>query len=116
MVKKISINRNDEIALDEILYLQSDVNYTAIHTINRERLVVSRTLGVMENRINEQSFIRISNSHLVNLSFIISCRKDDRRLIVRLNDGQEFHVSRRRVGVIRELIRKSPKATLLRNK
>jgi DNA-binding LytR/AlgR family response regulator len=68
----------------------------------------------MEERIDEQSFIRISNSHIINLSFIAECRRDERRLIIMLDDGQEFYVSRRRVGNFRELMSKSPKAILLR--
>lgn len=113
-MKKLFLNRSNEIALNEILYLKSDENYTAVHTINQERLVVSRTLRVMEDRIDEQSFIRINNSHVINLSFITAFRRDERRLIVVLDDGQELYVSRRRVGAFRELIKKTSKATLLR--
>ncbi len=113
-MRKLFLNRSNEIALNEILYLKSDENYTSVHTVNNERLVVSRTLRVMEDRIDEQSFIRINNSHVINLSFITACRRDDRRLIIMLDDGQEFYVSRRRVVAFRALIRKSDKANILR--
>ncbi len=116
IMKNLYLTKSSQVALKEILYLKSDENYTAIYTTNQERLMVARTLRVMQERIEDtQSFIRINNNHVVNISFMNGWRKDDKKLVIILEDGQEFVVSRRRISDFREAIRKSPKAILLKN-
>ncbi len=116
-MKKLYLTKSSQIALDEILYLKSDENYTAIHTTNQERLVVARTLRVMQERISDElTFIRISNNHVVNIDFMNGWRREEKKLLIILADGQELVVSRRRMSDFREAIKKTPKALLLKKK
>lgn len=116
-MKKLYLTKSSQIALNEILYLKSDENYTTVHTTNQERLLVARTLRVMQERINDEfTFIRISNNHVVNIAFMNGWRKEDKKLVIILEDGQELIVSRRRISEFREAIRKTAKAILLKKK
>lgn len=116
-MKKLYLTKSSQVALRDILYLKSDENYTAIHTTNQERLIVARTLRVMQERIDdEQSFIRINNNHVVNVSFMNSWRKDENKFVIILEDGQELVVSRRRIVGFREAIKKSSKVILQKKK
>ena len=111
-MKKLSVNRSIELFLHEIIYLKSEGNYTLIHSANGEKLIVSRTLRVIAEKIDDQSFVRINNSHVINLSFIVSCKKEGRRLIISFDDDLTFDVSRRRIGSFRKELNKYPQKFL----
>lgn len=101
-MKKISVNRNVELLINEIIYLKGEGNYTHIYCTKGEKLIVSRTLKVLEEKIDDQSFIRINNNHVINLSFMVSCTKDGRKLSVSLGDELTFDVSRRKTSTFRK--------------
>lgn len=50
----------------DILYCRSDGNYTTFHTIQKERIVVSKPLKKIEEILSEDSFVRCHQSYVVN--------------------------------------------------
>lgn len=111
-MKKLFINRSIELFLHEIIYLKSEGNYTIINCANGEKLIVSRTLRIIAEKIEDHSFVRINNSHVINLSFIVSCKKEGRRLIISFDDDLKFDVSRRKIASFRKELNKFPKKIL----
>lgn len=65
-----TINGVDFVNLDQILYLQADVNYTNIVLKNNKRIIVSRTLKSYENLLSDSNFFRVHNSYLINLEHV----------------------------------------------
>ena len=64
------------IRLDTIIRCNSEGNYTQIHRTNNEKILVSKTLKQIENQLSSYSqFIRVHNSHLVNLLFVKRYKK-----------------------------------------
>lgn len=93
------LNRTIFISVDDILCLQGEGNYTFLHTRDRKRYLVSKTLKEFEKTLDEFIFPRIHKSFIVNLAYVqrnIFSREHQ----VRLADGREVSISRRRMKAI----------------
>lgn len=90
------LNRTIFISVDDILCLQGEGNYTFLHTRDRKRFLVSKTLKEFEKSLDGSMFLRIHKSYIVNLAYVQqSIFNRDRQ--VRLADGREVAISRRRM-------------------
>ena len=81
--------------VQDILYCQSDVNYTTMHLKDKKKIVVAKTLKEFESILTPYNFFRLHNSFLVNLSYTKSYNKG-KGGTVKLEDGTEIEVSVRR--------------------
>ncbi|UFH53560.1 LytTR family DNA-binding domain-containing protein [Spirosoma sp. KNUC1025] len=93
------LNRTIFISVDDILCLQGEGNYTFLYTRDRKRYLVSKTLKEFEKTLDESMFPRIHKSYIVNLAYVQRniFGKDHQ---VRLADGREVSISRRRMKAI----------------
>jgi len=80
------------VAVESILYCESDSNYTTFHLKNKQKIIVSRTLKEMEEMLEEYSFARVHSSYLVNLQEVNKYIKGEGGYLV-LNDGSTVNVS-----------------------
>lgn len=80
---------------EEIVYLQSDSNYTIFYTTHREKIIVSRTLKEFEGVLERHHFFRVHNSFIVNLLQIKRYVRGEGGTVVMRNEA-EIEVSRRR--------------------
>ena len=93
------LNRTVMVSVDDIVYLQGEGNYTFIHTRDRRKYLVSKTLKEFEKTLDNAIFIRIHKSNIINLAYVqhgVFAR--DR--VVRLADSRELTISRRRMNQI----------------
>ncbi len=93
--KKIIIpteNGFEILAMDEILYLEADGNYSLVKCKNRT-IICSRNLSKIEDFLNADKFYRIHKSYTVNLDAIIKITHEG---IVYLHNGDQLTVSRRK--------------------
>lgn len=78
---------------DDIIYLESDSNYTVFHLKDGKQHISSFTLKYHVEQMQELSqFYRVNRSVFVNLSYIAERTKKHVSLI----NGKEFLISRRR--------------------
>lgn len=89
------------LAADDIVRCQSDVNYTTIHLPDHTSLVVAKTLKDFEEMMEPYGFMRVHNSHLVNLAYIRKYHKGKGGYLI-LRDGAEIDVSVRRKEALLE--------------
>lgn len=89
-------NRTIFISADDILCLQGEGNYTFLHTRDRKRYLVSKTLKEFEKTLDASIFIRIHKSYIVSLAYV---QRDvfSKERQVRLADGRDVTISRRRM-------------------
>lgn len=78
---------------DDIIYCNSEGNYSTIYTTNMNKIVVSKSMKKIEELLSKKIFIRCHQSYLVNKSHILRYDKQG-KLIVSSND--EIPVSSRR--------------------
>ena len=83
------------IALSTVPLLESEGNYTLLHTGGRKPLL-ARSLNYLEEHLDPAMFFRANRQQLVNLTAIEGVEPGpEGRLIVRLKGGQEVEMSRR---------------------
>jgi len=90
------------IKVSDILHCQSDGNYCKIHIRDGRIIVASRTLKNVETAISSNDFLRVHNSHLVNLSDVQKVMVDG----IVLSCGVLLPVSRSRRSVLLDRISK----------
>ena len=89
------LNRTVSVAVDDLICLQGEGNYTFLISRDGKRYLVSKTLKEFETTLDTTQFIRVHKSHIVNLAYIRYNRMlDDRALL--MGNGQQVPVSRRR--------------------
>jgi two-component system, LytTR family, response regulator len=72
-IKKVNIKgeHNVEVVLSsDIIRCESEVNYTRFFLNNKEKILVSKTLKHFENELKDYGFIRVHQSHLININEI----------------------------------------------
>ena len=95
--RKITINTDGKLIFlteDEILFVESDGNYSTIHTSNGKKIVVTKKLKEINSLLPEDHFFRIHNSFVINLNKIKEFLKSDGYVI--LEDNHKIPVSRQR--------------------
>jgi len=96
--KKIALKTTEAIHLidvKDIVRCNSDGNYTNFIIDNNKSLMVSKTLKEFEELLVPYGFVRIHQSHLINVNFIEKYDKRSGGFIV-LKDGAEVPVSTRK--------------------
>jgi two-component system LytT family response regulator len=93
----------DFVSIEDILYCSADGNYTSIHTISREKYVITRTLSEFEEMLKNPIFFRTHKSYLVNLNFIKQYIKGSGGEVI-LKDGTSVQVARARKELLMNLI------------
>lgn len=96
------------VALSDILYCESDRNYTIFNFNNQSKIVVGKNLKYFEQEISEFGFLRIHESFMVNIehidSYITNTNKGTNSEIV-LSDGTALSISRTRKKMILQLLK-----------
>jgi len=83
----------DFVSVGDILYCSADGAYTEIIFLNGKKLVVSKSLGEIEQNLPEVKFERIHHSTLINISEIIQVKKSDGFFVV-MSNGHKLSVAR----------------------
>lgn len=81
--------------ISRIVYCEADENYTKIHTVGGETILVSRTLKVVEEMLPADYFFRIHKSFLVNMNYVKSYNRNEGHKIL-LENGIELEIATRR--------------------
>ena len=58
------------IQVEDILYLKADNNYTHIYGVAGRHLVVSRTLKAFERNLNNNTFLRVHQTYIINTKYL----------------------------------------------
>ena len=75
----------------DILYCKADDNYTELY-LEKQKILVSKTLKYFEDALSEHTFARIHKSYLVNVNEIIKYKKGKGGSVV-ISNGKELMVS-----------------------
>ncbi|MDA9316302.1 LytTR family DNA-binding domain-containing protein [Polaribacter sp.] len=95
---KISLHTAEKIIvvnIEDIIRCKSDNNYTTFHFINGSKILVSKTLKYYTDLLKEVNFIRVHQSHLVNIKYIKEFIKSDGGYLL-LKDKSNVPVSVRK--------------------
>lgn len=93
----------ERIAIQDILYLLADHNYTRVFLNDNTEKLVTRTLGSFEGELEPDRFLRIHKSQMVNLDEI-SVYIPGNGGMVKMSNGTRLEVSRRRKKELLQLL------------
>ena len=93
------------IFVEEIAYLEGCGNYTTIHFIDGNRIMLSKNIGLLGSLLSPTEFIRLNKTYLVHLKSIVAYQYAvPKWLAVQLPNGQWTEVSRRRIKEVKQKI------------
>lgn len=82
------------VQFEEIKYLKADRNYTHLYLESDRKLLISKSIGLVESKLPENRFVRIHQSYTVNLSKILRYDRAENYLVLR--SGEKLSVSLRK--------------------
>lgn len=103
--KKITINTDGKLVFlesDEILYAESDGNYSTLFLADGSKLVLTKKLKEVNELLPDETFFRIHNSYIINLNKIKEFLKTDGYVILKSN--HKIPVSRQKKSDFLDLI------------
>ncbi|MEP2278897.1 LytTR family DNA-binding domain-containing protein [Maribacter sp.] len=86
--KRITLNTDGKLLFlesDEILYAESDGNYSTIFLTDGQKIVLTKKLKEVNELLPSDSFFRIHNSYIINLNKIKEFLKTDGYVILKSN-------------------------------
>jgi two-component system LytT family response regulator len=92
--------------VDSIIRCSANNNYTEFYLDNKAKLLVSRTLKDVEEMLTDYAFIRVHNSHIVNVNAVTRYVKGEGGYVV-MSDGATVDVSRSRKEVLMQRLQPS---------
>ena len=103
--RKITLNTDGKLIFlesDEILYAESDGNYSTIYLSNGQKLVLTKKLKEVNSILPSDTFFRVHNSYIVNIGKIKEFLKTDGYVI--LESKHKIPVSRQKKGDFLDLL------------
>lgn len=92
------------LSVDEIEHLEASGDYTILTTKN-DQFVSSSGIGKLEEILNPDTFIRVHRSTIININSLKEIEKHfNGGMIVKMNNGKSFPVSRTYAKLIRKKV------------
>ena len=80
------------VELDDIIRCEADRNYTSFYLKDNRKILVSKTLKDYETLLASHNFLRVQQSHLINISYVDRYDKKNGGAVV-MKDGSEVPLS-----------------------
>ena len=103
--KKITLNTDGKLIFldsNEILYAESDGNYSTIYLTNGRKIVLTKKLKEVNSLLPKDTFFRVHNSYIVNIGKIKEYLKTDGYVI--LDSKHKIPVSRQKKSDFLDLL------------
>jgi len=95
------------VKIQDIVRCKADDNYTHFYFKDGQRIIVSKTLKTYDQMLQEHDFIRVHQSHLVNMAYVVAFQKKDGGY-VELENAELIPVAtRRRTMVVNQLAQRN---------
>ncbi len=89
--------------INEIIRVEALSNYSTFYLVNKQKIVVSKTLKEFEPTLLMQNFFRVNRSCIVNTDYILKYKHEDGG-VLELQDGTEVGVGPHRKNDLVELL------------
>jgi two-component system LytT family response regulator len=72
--------------IDSIIRLEGESNYTVIILTDGKRIMVSKTLSLVEKHLPQDIFLRVHKGHIINIHYVAAIPKN-KNLQIEMTDG-----------------------------
>jgi two-component system LytT family response regulator len=93
------------IPIENIVRIESERSYARIFLSNKRVIMVSKCLNEYQNMLDEYTFFRIHNSHLINLNHVVKYFRTDGGY-VEMTDGSNIPISRSKKDIFINVMQK----------
>jgi DNA-binding LytR/AlgR family response regulator len=87
-IPTVAANRIVLVDVPAVHYVRAEGHYTWIHTAQGSSFC-NLNITDIESRLDENVFLRIHRSYIVNLSFVQQIVREDGKIMVNLRDGED---------------------------
>jgi two-component system, LytTR family, response regulator len=97
-VRRVALTASDHLVfadINDIIYCESDSNYTTVFLTTGEKVVISKTLKDVEEQLQGEDFFRIHASYLINMKHVSKFTRGDGGNVV-MSNHQLITVSRKK--------------------
>ena len=115
-METLLLPRQVTVPTNDIVYLQSDSNYTNVITHRRSKNhFVALSLCKIQEVLDASSFVRVSRSHLINMGYVKFYELERDTVQLTLKNNKKFRSSRRRTALVLNSLKNFPKTYTLQN-
>ncbi len=103
---KLALHTTEKIQIvdfNDIIRLEAMGNYTTFHISGKKKILVTRTLKEYDQLLNPSGFLRVHQSHLINLEYVDAYIKTEGGYIS-MKDGSHVSVSVRKKPKVVEIL------------
>jgi two-component system, LytTR family, response regulator len=96
--RRIALTASDHLVFvdaNDVIYCESDSNYTTFFLTSGDKVVISKTLKDVEEMLDQQDFFRIHASYLVNMKHVAKYTRGDGGNVV-MSNNKQIAVSRKK--------------------
>ncbi len=97
-VRRIALTSSDHLIftdVNDVIYCESDSNYTTFFLSTGEKVIISKTLKDVQEMLEGEDFFRIHASYLVNVKHVSKFTRGDGGFVV-MSNNQQLAVSRKK--------------------
>ncbi|MBA4849279.1 LytTR family DNA-binding domain-containing protein [Emticicia sp. BO119] len=96
----VFLNQKTAVNINEVLFLEGNVNYTIIHLEGKHPITIASTLKKIESKLKGYNFLRIHKRFLLNMTFADRSLLSNNRLLIKKNIA--ITVSRRKRSELKD--------------
>lgn len=93
------------VSIADIVRCEANAGYTWFHFTDREKVLVTKTLGEYESLLSNNGFVRVYHASLINCEHIVELKKGTSPVSI-MSDGSRITVSQRKREALFEYIQK----------
>jgi NO-binding membrane sensor protein with MHYT domain len=91
------------VAVDDVVAVHANAHYTYVFDGNDE-LFCPLAIGDVESRLDNNRFVRVHRSHIVNIERVVGYKRSGDNEMVEMHGGRPVPVSRSRVGLLKSRV------------
>lgn len=97
-----TMERIYSVDINDIIRFESDGGYSKVYLLDGKRIMVSRTMKEFEDMLLDANFLRVHNSHLINMNHLYCFEKTEGHVVMK--DDSIVPVSNRKKEQLLELL------------
>ena len=91
-----------KVLINSVILIKGDVNYTKFYLESGKEKTVAHSLKFFENHLETHGFLRMHRAFMINPNYVKAYNSEQEFLT--MTNGQIANISRRRKGILKELI------------
>lgn len=93
---------SSKVFINSVVLIEGNVNYTKFYLKEGKEKVVAHTLKFFESFLETHGFLRVHRAFMINPNYVKAYNSEQEFLT--MSNGQIANISRRRKGILKELI------------